>query len=147
LIFLRIPVAIEECFNDCRAGIVKTPRLPWLSARSDWKVPPPRWMPARSTGLISPSASKASPNTRVSLDLLNKPWDIKEDTCVRIVKRLVEAIRAEDPDPLTIAEGLSWGNKPVPGLAGLKFIRHSGFSVKNHPKPKWWCRPKTPSTL
>lgn len=62
---------------------------------------------------------KGIPNTRVSFDLLNEPADIREDTYVRVVKRLVEAIRAEDPERLIIADGLRWGTVPVPGLAKL----------------------------
>jgi endoglucanase len=60
------------------------------------------------------------PNSQVSFDLLNEPKDLPDETYVRVVKRLVEAIRAEDPKRLIIADGLRWGNKPVPGLASLK---------------------------
>lgn len=59
------------------------------------------------------------PSTEVSFDLLNEPALIPEETYVRVVRRLVEAIRAEDPDRLIIADGLAWGRNPVPGLAGL----------------------------
>ena len=38
---------------------------------------------------------------------------------MRVVTGLVEAIRAHDPQRLIIADGLAWGTKPVPGLAGL----------------------------
>ena len=38
---------------------------------------------------------------------------------MRVVKRLVENIRAEDPQRLIIADGLKWGREPVNGLAGL----------------------------
>ena len=31
---------------------------------------------------------------------------------MRVVKRLVEAIRAEDPQRLIIADGLRWGARP-----------------------------------
>ena len=40
------------------------------------------------------------PNERVSFDLLNEPGDIPEETYVRVVKRLVQAIHAEDPQRL-----------------------------------------------
>jgi len=59
------------------------------------------------------------PNERVTFDLLNEPAMIPEDTYVRVVKRLVEAIHAEDPARVIIADGLAWGRTPVPGLAGL----------------------------
>jgi endoglucanase len=38
---------------------------------------------------------------------------------VRVVKRLVESIRAEDPQRLVIADGLKWGTDPVYGLVDL----------------------------
>src|ERR1035438_9842083 len=59
------------------------------------------------------------PNERVSFDLLNEPPSISSDTYVRVVRRLVEAIRAEDPKRLIIADGLKWGGDPVPELASL----------------------------
>ena len=59
------------------------------------------------------------PSTVLSFDLLNEPPDIAEETYVRVVKRLVEAIRAVDADRLIIADGLRWGMSPVFGLAGL----------------------------
>ncbi len=62
---------------------------------------------------------KGVPNDRVSFDLLNEPANVKEETYVRVSTRLVEAIRAEDPQRLIIADGLRWGRDPVPGLASL----------------------------
>jgi endoglucanase len=59
------------------------------------------------------------PNARVSFDLLNEPADLPEATYVRVVTRLVEAIRAVDPERLIIADGLRWGRKPVLGLVKL----------------------------
>jgi endoglucanase len=59
------------------------------------------------------------PNTRLSFDLLNEPPDVPEETYVRVVKRLVGAIRAEDSHRLIIADGLRWGTVPVFGLADL----------------------------
>lgn len=58
-------------------------------------------------------------NRQLSFDLLNEPKDLPEETYVRVVRALVEAIRAEDPQRLIIADGLRWGRKPVPGLADL----------------------------
>jgi endoglucanase len=59
------------------------------------------------------------PNERLSFDLLNEPANISEETYVRVVRRLVEAIRSEDANRLIIADGLQWGREPVHGLAGL----------------------------
>lgn len=62
---------------------------------------------------------KGIPNERLSFDLLNEPSDIPEATYVRVVKRLVSAIHAEDPQRLIIADGLRWGRDPVQGLVDL----------------------------
>ena len=59
------------------------------------------------------------PNDRLSFDLLNEPAEISEETYVRVVRRLVQAIRAEDPQRLIIADGLRWGRDPVLGLTEL----------------------------
>jgi len=60
------------------------------------------------------------PNTRVSFDLLNEPKDIPSATYVPVITRLVEAIRDVDPGRLIIADGLRWGNDPVPDLVPLR---------------------------
>jgi endoglucanase len=62
---------------------------------------------------------KGVPNGEVSFDLLNEPADIPAATYVRVVKHLVAAIRAEDPQRLIIADGLRWGRDPVEGLVDL----------------------------
>lgn len=62
---------------------------------------------------------KGIPNNRLSFDLLNEPADIPVDQYVHVVRRLVEVIRAEDPDRLIIADGIKWGGTPVPALAPL----------------------------
>jgi endoglucanase len=54
----------------------------------------------------------------LSFDLLNEPPEIAEADYVRVIKRLVESIRAEDPQRLILADGLRYGRDPVPGLAG-----------------------------
>jgi endoglucanase len=63
---------------------------------------------------------KGITNKQVSFDLLNEPADIPEEQYTKVVRRLVQAIRAEDPQRLIIADGLRWGNKPVLSLADLK---------------------------
>lgn len=59
------------------------------------------------------------PSERLSFDLLNEPGNIPEEIYVRVVRRLVAAIRAEDSNRLIIADGLKWGGDPVPGLVPL----------------------------
>jgi endoglucanase len=62
---------------------------------------------------------KGIANDRLSFDLLNEPGDIKEEMYVRVVRRLVEAIRTEDPQRLILADGLRWGTEPVQGLVEM----------------------------
>lgn len=58
-------------------------------------------------------------NSQLSFDLINEPAEIPEATYGRVVRRLVQAIRAEDPNRLIIADGLRWGRDPVFSLADL----------------------------
>lgn len=99
---------------------------------------------------------KGFPNEQVSFDLLNEPPNIHEDIYVRVVKHLVEAIRAEDPDRLIIADGLSWGGDPVFGLAksGIAQSTRGYTPVQiSHYKASWmhgsdtWAEPTWPLRL
>ncbi len=96
---------------------------------------------------------KGIPNERVSFDLLNEPPDIPEETYVRVVKALVQAIRAEDPQRLVIADGLRWGTAPVHGLADLRIAQSTrGYEPMqiSHYKASWiggsdtWPEPTWP---
>ena len=96
------------------------------------------------------------PNTQLSFDLLNEPKDIPDATYIPVVTRLVQAIRAEDPSRLIVADGLRWGRKPVPGLASLRVaqstrgydpmrVSHHGASWVNGqkwPLPTWPLDPE-----
>ncbi len=62
---------------------------------------------------------KGVPSSRLSFDLLNEPPKIDGKTYLAVARKLVEAIRKEDPERLVIADGSSWGNVPVPELASL----------------------------
>jgi len=79
-------------------------------------------------------------NTRLSFDLLNEPPDIQEEPYVRVVKRLVEAIRKQDHKRLIIADGLRWGRSPVPDLASLGIAQSTrGYDPMqiSHYKANW----------
>ena len=93
------------------------------------------------------------PSDQVSFDLLNEPARIPEAAYVRVVTRLVEAIRAEDPDRLIVADGLSWGREPVHGLVGLGIAQSTrGYDPMriSHHKASWiggsdeWPEPTWP---
>ena len=93
------------------------------------------------------------PSSRVSFDLLNEPPDIPVTTYVRVVRRLVEAIRAEDPGRLIVADGLRWGRDPVPGLVELHIAQSTrGYEPMaiSHYRASWigaadqWPEPTWP---
>jgi endoglucanase len=83
---------------------------------------------------------KGIPNTRLSFNLLNEPGKLPEETYVRVVRRLVEAIRRHDPGRLIIADGLEWGRVPVHGLVDLKIAQSArGYDPTplTHYKANW----------
>jgi len=95
---------------------------------------------------------KGIANERLSFDLLNEPANVSDETYIRVVKRLVEAIRAEDPQRLIIADGIRWGRDPVFGLAELGIAQSTrGYDpmqvshykaswvegAENYPEPTW----------
>jgi endoglucanase len=63
------------------------------------------------------------PSAKVSFDLLNEPPSISEAMTraehERVIRSLVAAIREESPDRLIIADGLNYGNEPLPELTDL----------------------------
>ena len=96
---------------------------------------------------------KGVPSSRLSFDLLNEPGKIPAETYVRVVRRLVEAIRERDLDRLIIADGLQWGTVPVSGLADLKIAQSTrGYDPFQftHYKASWvkgsdrWAEPAWP---
>jgi endoglucanase len=96
------------------------------------------------------------PSEQLSFDLLNEPGNIPADAYVRVVKRLVAGIRAEDPQRLIIADGLKWGREPVYGLAELGIAQSTrGYDPMqiSHYKASWmtgsdkWPEPTWPLRL
>lgn len=96
---------------------------------------------------------KGIPNTEVSFDLLNEPANVSAEVYVRVVTRMVEAIRAEDAQRLIIADGLQWGRDPVPGLLPLGLGQSTrGYDPMevSHFKANWvngsdqWAEPTWP---
>lgn len=105
---------------------------------------------------------KDVPNSALSFDLLNEPGMRSEQqmlddaTYFRVAKALVEGIRAESPERLIIADGLSWGRIPCPALAELKIAQSTrGYEPMpvSHWKASWigssekWPRPTWPLPL
>ena len=96
---------------------------------------------------------KGVPAERLSFDLLNEPANVSEENYVRVVRRLAQAIRAEDPDRLIIADGLRWGRDPVFSLADLGIAQSTrGYDPMeiSHYQASWiqgsdkWAAPTWP---
>jgi len=101
------------------------------------------------------------PNERLSFNLFNEPGDVDGETYFRLAKKLVAAIRAEDPDRLIIADGLRWARDPCFQLAPLRIAQATrGYTPMSisHYKASWiagadrmsqptWPLPKTAGFL
>jgi len=92
---------------------------------------------------------------KLSFDLINEPPSVGDRMSradhERVVRATLAAIREADPQRLVIADGLSYGNEPMPELADLgiaqstrayqpMFISHYGASwvnSKDYPEPAW----------
>jgi hypothetical protein len=98
------------------------------------------------------------PNERVSFNLMNEPAGVDGQTYAAAVRKLVAAIRAEDPQRLIIADGLQWGTVPVPELRDLHIAQATrGYTPGEltHYKATWvnsahfpdpqWPRPLPPN--
>ncbi len=49
------------------------------------------------------------PNSHLSFNLFNEPHGIDENTYTQVVSKILDAIRAVDPERLVIIDGLEWG--------------------------------------
>jgi hypothetical protein len=80
------------------------------------------------------------PSRRLSFNLMNEPANVAPEVYVAVVRKLVEAIRGEDPDRLIIADGIQWGTVSVPELAALHIAQATrGYTPMeiSHYKATW----------
>jgi len=88
---------------------------------------------------------------KLSFDLINEPSKVDEQDYLRVITRIVETIRKEDPSRMIIIDGLQYGTRPVPGAIKL----HVGQSTRgyapmqvSHYKASWvnvdWPEPTWP---
>ena len=59
------------------------------------------------------------PNERLSFNLFNEPPRIEPAVYRDVCRKIVAAIRKEDPTRLIVADGIAWGTQPVPELRAL----------------------------
>jgi endoglucanase len=96
---------------------------------------------------------KGIPPSELSFDLVNEPSNIPTPAYVRAVRSAVEAIRQADPQRLIVADGLMYGNRPVPELIDLRIAQSTrGYApmLVSHYRANWipgsdtWSTPTWP---
>ncbi|KAB8141838.1 glycoside hydrolase family 5 protein [Chloroflexia bacterium SDU3-3] len=89
---------------------------------------------------------KGVPNDFLNFDLLNEPpnegqYGMTRENHAAIMRRVVAAIRAIDPDREIVIDGVGGGHLAMPELADLGVI-HSGRGYQpmpvSHHKAQWW---------
>lgn len=65
------------------------------------------------------------PNDALTFNLMNEPPSVSDETYGAVAKRLIAAIRAEDPDRFIFSDGRSGGNLPTFSLVGTKGVAQS----------------------
>ena len=83
---------------------------------------------------------KGIPNERVSFNLFNEPSGIEPKIHEHVVRIMVHAIRAQDPDRLIIADGRQWGKQPCMELLHLNVAQATrGYTPTqvSHYKASW----------
>ncbi len=63
------------------------------------------------------------PNERLSFNLMNEPSRIDPKVYYEVAKKLVAAVRAEDPERLIVADGYQWGQIPCLEMAELRIAQ------------------------
>ena len=104
---------IHVCLNFHRARDTRSP-----SRRNAPTFGPIRKRSGSASciGPRSPGGTVAYPPRRLSFNLMNEPGRVDPRTYVAVVRKLAEAIHAEDPQRLIIADGLEWGSVPIIAL-------------------------------
>jgi aryl-phospho-beta-D-glucosidase BglC (GH1 family) len=83
---------------------------------------------------------KGIPNTRLGFNLFNEPAGVETNAYCAVVRKMVAAIRREDPKRLIISDGLQWGQHPICDLRDLGIAQATrGYSPGeiSHYKASW----------
>jgi endoglucanase len=92
------------------------------------------------------------PSAELSFDLVNEPAGVKPDVYAKVARRVVAAIRREDPQRLILSDGLQWGRDPIFELADLGIAQSTrGYDPMqvSHYRASWvnsrgWAEPTWP---
>ena len=94
------------------------------------------------------------PSARLSFNLFNEPGGVSESGYFSVVMKMVDAIRAEDPNRLVLCDGLDYGNVPPMTLQslgvglcmrGYRPLNVSHFHANWINGSDWWPTPQWPS--
>jgi aryl-phospho-beta-D-glucosidase BglC (GH1 family) len=107
---------VHVCLNFHRAPGYTVAQPP--ESRSVWTDPEAQRVCAMHWAAFA-RRYKGIPGERLSFDLFNEPANIDPKVYAAVVAKMAAAIRAEDPNRLIIADGLSYGNVPCPDLIPL----------------------------
>jgi len=83
---------------------------------------------------------KGIPNTQLGFNLFNEPAHCDTNLYVAVVRKMAEAIRAQDPKRLIISDGMQWGQMPIFELRPLKIAQATrGYAPGEltHYKASW----------
>ncbi len=83
---------------------------------------------------------KGIPNSQLGFNLFNEPGNIETNLYVAVVRKMTEAIRAQDPNRLIISDGMQWGRNPILQLAEIHIAQATrGYSPMeiSHYKASW----------
>lgn len=107
---------IHVCLNLHRAPgwtVAKPPE-----AKNLWQDPDARQAAVGHWAMFA-ARYRGIPNANLSFNLFNEPAGVAEDAYVAVVREVVAAIHAADPQRLVLCDGLPWGQLPVAALIPL----------------------------
>ncbi len=110
----RHAIHVSLCFHRAPGYCVNPPREPL----DLWRGEEAQRLCARHWAHFA-ERYRGIPNSRLTFNLVNEPKQIDDGTYSNVVRMLVSAIRARDPDRLIIADGLDLGWTPVEGIVDL----------------------------
>jgi hypothetical protein len=120
--------------------------------KSLWTDPDARQATVRHWAMFA-RRFRGVPSANLSFNLFNEPAGVPEESYLSVVRDVVAAIRAEDPQRLVLCDGLEWGARPVPAMIPLKVgMMTRGYSPfpLTHYRAGWvggsdrWDVPKWP---
>lgn len=91
------------------------------------------------------------PGDQLSFNLFNEPAEVTLEQYLPVLKKMVETIRAIDPDRMIFSDGLDWGKQPLPECiplqVGMMTRGYTPFPLTHYkapwaggdrfPVPKW----------